>query len=1701
MPFKTRLLLVAALVAAPLTAFAQPATQPAMPRGGLNPDSFYGKETFQGVSVRDSLEAIKKLEDARRMERLEDWNKAADWYQEVLEKYGQYVVPNGTDANNNIRQYTGIERPVQEQLAKWPKPGLDAYRNRYGAVAATMLESARQDDRETLAKVMKLYFVTEAGKQAGIRLLDLLLEFGEFPEAARVGDRLLDWHPNLQAERAQVLFRTALAYHLSGDDAKSKERTDQLRAKFGNTVGSLFGRDVVLADALDRLRQNPPPVSIATATGSVWYNPGGDASRSLVPGSMGRPGARLAYVDYVPPPANRSNVPNMAMEVEGRPVNRSGADLGNLGVMPVADDGQLYFQDGSRLYAVSIQSGVPLPGWSQTYPNSNGQYAVNSFGYSRNQQHTVTLTDNAVLAVMGYPERMAQFGAANTWGNDKGTRLVCLDRATGRERWPAARPRMIPEENLRALDFSGSPLVVADNVYILGRGGKNTTAEDCYVLCFDLNSGAYKWSCFIASSNNAYAFNGMGIAANTDTLSHLAYSSGRVYVLTNVGAAAAIDAYSGTISWLNIYPRDESAMMNPNMGRWGGMQRTNTGVKPWEFNPVIVQEGKVFLLPTDSKNLLVYDAGSGAELKRISIAEIRDELKSDPAQSGDGSLPTALIGVDGRQAFLTGGTSFYCIDWTRPKGMIEYQCSFPSAIRGRGFVTTDSVFLCTESSTLRGAPSPGGLFRINRKNGKRVDRYPAENKDWDEGEGPGNLLVIADQVIVASAKRLSVYADLKLARERLDNDVIAAPTDPEPRLRYAEVMFVAGKLPVAMEKLDETVKLLGTLQNMRPGPERDHLFNDCITFAGKLQRDLKPETMERDLPAVIRLYDLAAAAADSPSQQVNYRMSRARFNTTIVQEDSLTEAVRLYQEILSTAKLRPVPLIDDAPGGSGPGGMVPAADVAERMITQVKKNKPSAYEAFEKLADEALAAAGDDAALLRAVAEQYPNSSSAPKAMIKSAEAFEAQANYREAAHTLRQVFSKYGESADRAKVLQDMARNYLAMKETASSDRPGTAAARLAAAVRLGAGSATLTKPLKLPGEKVIAPAGATIDDALGAVRNYKAATASATLPDFHILPAATEKEAEAARAAYKAWKDAGADPASKPRQREPFMPIEQLGGFVIPNVNALVKPPLELRQQFARPDRVVAWSNGSLQIIPVGSINPVGQSADLAGQPRNLAWLDNGASLLVWSDDELLLLDGSNATRKWSLALRQLPKVEVVSSGQAEETVQSNATNPNEGEVFINGGQQVIIRGGVRRVINGRLIVGGGAAFIQPGVQPGPMAPIGGRETITQVRPVDDKLIVATSAGQLFALKMATGTPAWHTRLSAAAPISRVAATDDFTVARVDDPATTQLVVIDTLTGQLVRRIGFNTESGAVPVNFALAADGTLVWIQPDRLCGKDLFDPPTKKENNYDIVAGQNEGARGAGPNAQIQLQMDGGQVFNPIYAGATNPDQLLISEGRILVVNSNGKYVSVHSLETGKLIVNTQEDGRRAEARLATAMGENNEAVNDWGVAMTVVGSKLYVTSRRNGPVCYNLDKTNLLWNGTIDKPTTPNVNFQEPFIGQDYFVLLDRPAPKAGPQAGAGPGLPGGPPIPPVPGAFVPAAVAAAPPANPMTNTARLHCYTRAVFDKTGRESGKINYYPYLRDDSGIGEVQAVEGGFYYLTGDKKLHFLKGARPQ
>src|SRR3954454_10592100 len=47
----------------------------------------------QGVYVKDSAIAADKFELGKRMERLKEWPKSADVYQEILEKYQDRVVP------------------------------------------------------------------------------------------------------------------------------------------------------------------------------------------------------------------------------------------------------------------------------------------------------------------------------------------------------------------------------------------------------------------------------------------------------------------------------------------------------------------------------------------------------------------------------------------------------------------------------------------------------------------------------------------------------------------------------------------------------------------------------------------------------------------------------------------------------------------------------------------------------------------------------------------------------------------------------------------------------------------------------------------------------------------------------------------------------------------------------------------------------------------------------------------------------------------------------------------------------------------------------------------------------------------------------------------------------------------------------------------------------------------------------------------------------------------------------------------------------------------------------------------------------------------------------------------------------------------------------------------------------------------------
>ena len=774
--------------------------------------------------------------------------------------------------------------------------------------------------------------------------------------------------------------------------------------------------------------------------------------------------------------------------------------------------------------------------------------------------------------------------------------------------------------------------------------------------------------------------------------------------------------------------------------------------------------------------------------------------------------------------------------------------------------------------------------------------------------------------------------------------------------------------------------------------------------------------------------------------------------------------MKLYQEILADAKLRPEPLNDESTGTP-----IQAAAVAEKAINHVVTMAGVAvYEPYQKAAADALAEAqkSNDPAKLLAVAQVYPNASVAPKAMLAAADAYEAAGDARSAVHVLRPMYFKYPDSAEKPRIIEAMARNYLALP-----NRVDTAAARLAQGSNLpGEGGGKLTQTMKLPDGKVL-PAGTTFAAALEEVRKYSGREVAKTLPDFGLPqpPKGPTKEDRQRRIAL--WKTFEA--------QQPLT--------LATDVTALVLP----LRDFSRPDRVVAWSAGKgVAVYQPATKGPVATSDAVAEQPDRVAWL--GDDVLVWGDTHVALLPGAGGTvaPKWALDIKTLATLEVTrlgadapgpGGGVAPVGIAGNAAfiAPGGGiQVVVRNNQQFIIRNGVWQPL------------APPPIAQRPAA--GVDEQITEVRPVGDRVLVSTSTGRLLSADAGTGRVAWQSRLSDR-PLDRVVATEDFTVVRASDDVSIRLIALDTFTGQpLGPPKSFSPQMGLVPMNLALSPDGTLVYTLPDRLVLKDLY--------KWSEASGER-----SIPGAAQQ----------PPFTGAVRPEQLVVSEGRILALADGGpqiglspdKYVRLHSLETGLALPLRYKTGKGDEEvhRVLTTFNKN------WDVALRVVGPHLYIVGGR-AVVSYNLDRPSETWS---TKDTLPMGNVRDAFIGQNFLAVLEQPeginllrdaqaAANVNVNGGFGPAgqgnvivVPPGGGLPPQQVGQQPAAANA--PEKPVRGF-RLHVYgLYPVSEKNPAESGRLDYVKEVTDPAGInGNWQAVDGGFCFLTGDGKLRMISGA---
>ena len=283
---------------------------------------------------------------------------------------------------------------------------------------------------------------------------------------------------------------------------------------------------------------------------------------------------------------------------------------------------------------------------------------------------------------------------------------------------------------------------------------------------------------------------------------------------------------------------------------------------------------------------------------------------------------------------------------------------------------------------------------------------------------------------------------------------------------------------------------------------------------------------------------------------------------------------------------------------------------------------------------------------------------------------------------------------------------------------------------------------------------------------------------------------------------------------------------------------------------------------------------------------------------------------------------------------------------------------------------------------------------------------------------------------------------ANENFTAIKVIEDGSAKLFVLDNFNGQ-VRFLRLFQDANVSPVNMAISPDGMLVWTMPDYLCGKDLYEADTKA----------------------LTFSVYPKNVVNNgshLYAECKQPSQLLIRSNQILVLQEQGRSVSVHSLEDG--ILKTYDSGGERVVQIMTAAVQG--AANPNGEATTymrVVGPCVYIYAQRN-LLGYHLDLPGEeTWRSNSGDPV--NLNYRAAVPTRDYIVMVtEPPIRRVGEKVG---------------------------------RVFQLQFYV--PIDITRKKGGKVDYKQTITEQAGIVAWQAVEGGIYYLSEDHKLHLFRGTR--
>lgn len=888
------------------------------------------------VYINDSFEAADALTKARALADQKRWREAAELLQQTSDSLGDRVL-------DTAKGFVGLRMHVAERICAWPPEGLRAYQELYDAKLQRELESLGDPvDLDVAVRLFDRYFCTSGAAAMGDRIAELAIESGDLPLARWALQRVLENHPAKRpfVERYQSLLVLLSAMTGQSNGSSLPPGTTRLRWK---------GRDTTLESALRDIAQEFQPAEATRNTD--WPVLGGNPQRNrITKTNVGEPGLLWRAPLHVQEPTNKD--PFSSVLIHGATEKSRQAFT-----VPVAVGDLVYVQTNRDVMALRRSSGTLA-------------WALRSS--DEKSPESAYLDDKPVGGDSPSVDEGRLFAALpsddNTFYDYDTSRsvpeLVALNAQTGDVLWRVAQKSADAQGTITTFDSAPAPR--NGRVYVASRRKRSFGFEDCYLDAYRATDGKILFHTHLASASTAI------LGARGVTRSIIAIEGDSVFVGTNLGAVACVNAYTGGVHWLRLYDRMRSDA--PGGTVWAVRDAGAAGL-----NPAISNSHRVVVLATDSARLMVLDESDGKLLFDIPVARV--------------SNVHTLYGVEGDLVCGVGDTVF-CYDFRRDTMIWSASGSDNSTITGRGAWSGDQLLV----------PRQDGLLRISASSGQ------AESIAMGPHFNGGNILALPDEIFVAGTRELLCYvrkAEIwKTVQARMD----ASPGDPLPALEFAEVALGAGEIDDAVKAMDEAIARIKPSLSSAPVPVRNRVFSDVLKILDALSAPAK--TAER-------MFQYASESAASMESQVEYRF---RFGQFFEAAGDPKRAVRLYQQILRDRTLR------DWPPARVDANAVRAHVRATTKINElIQRFGVEVYAEMEAQARQKLEAAKAtaDREGLEEIANAYPHSRASLDALKEQARLLEQSREFAVGAAVWQRAYQLEDQADERQQIIRHIAESY----------------------------------------------------------------------------------------------------------------------------------------------------------------------------------------------------------------------------------------------------------------------------------------------------------------------------------------------------------------------------------------------------------------------------------------------------------------------------------------------------------------------------------------------------------------------------------------------------------------------------------------------------------------------------------------------------